>query len=207
MVGLPPPSSSDPQTRTARKGRPPVKVDVGAVRALFNVPQPVAAKSLGISLTALKQLCRKLGVARWPYQRGSFAKSVRSDSLITTFVPDPVGLTRSCSMMSTASTVSMDPGDASQIADAASDAKYNSGARIPQVSTVPYGCSAFAVPYACSNAFASSSSDTIVGVGRTMASVSEIEEDEDIASDLDMMLPLDGEFANQYAREALWTLC
>jgi len=52
-----------------RKGRPPVKVDEGAMRLLFGVPQPLAAKELGISLTALKQICRKLGVVRWPYQR------------------------------------------------------------------------------------------------------------------------------------------
>jgi len=53
-----------------RKGRPSVKVDEGAMRLLFGVPQPLAAKELGISLTALKQICRKLGVERWPYQRG-----------------------------------------------------------------------------------------------------------------------------------------
>jgi len=53
-----------------RKGRPPVKVDEVAMRLLFSVPQPLAAKKLGISLTALKQICRRLGVVRWPYQRG-----------------------------------------------------------------------------------------------------------------------------------------
>jgi len=59
----------------ARKGRPPVKVDEGAMRLLFGVPQPLAAKELGISLTALKQICRKLGVVRWPYQRGGHASA------------------------------------------------------------------------------------------------------------------------------------
>ena len=39
------------------------------MRLLFGVPQPLAAKELGISLTALKQICRKLGIVRWPYQR------------------------------------------------------------------------------------------------------------------------------------------
>ena len=54
-----------------RKGRPRVQVDVGAIETLFGIPQPLAAKTLGISLTALKQVCRKMGVARWPYQRGA----------------------------------------------------------------------------------------------------------------------------------------
>jgi RWP-RK domain len=30
---------------------------------------PCAAESLGISTTALKKACRRLGVARWPYRR------------------------------------------------------------------------------------------------------------------------------------------
>jgi hypothetical protein len=54
-----------------RKGRPRVQVNVEAIEALFGIPQPLAAKTLGISLTALKQVCRKMGVARWPYQRGA----------------------------------------------------------------------------------------------------------------------------------------
>jgi hypothetical protein len=51
------------------KGRLPVKVDRETVESLFGVPQPDAARALGISLTSLKQVCRKLGVTRWPYQR------------------------------------------------------------------------------------------------------------------------------------------
>jgi len=35
--------------------------------------QPDAARALGISLTSLKQVCRKLGVARWPYQRLNYS--------------------------------------------------------------------------------------------------------------------------------------
>ena len=33
------------------------------------VSQPEAAKTLGISLTTLKQICRRLGFPRWPYKR------------------------------------------------------------------------------------------------------------------------------------------
>lgn len=51
------------------KGRPPVKVSVETIEAMFCMPQAAACKVLGISLTALKQVCRKLGITRWPYQR------------------------------------------------------------------------------------------------------------------------------------------
>eukprot|EP00802_Teleaulax_amphioxeia_P018016 Tamp_18191.p2 GENE.Tamp_18191~~Tamp_18191.p2 ORF type:complete len:179 (-),score=17.89 Tamp_18191:337-873(-) len=54
-----------------RKGRPALKVDPDAIRALFDIPQPQAARTLGISLTALKKECRRIGVSRWPYQRHS----------------------------------------------------------------------------------------------------------------------------------------
>lgn len=51
------------------KGRAPLKVDMADIQALFGRPQSDAAKDIGISLTALKQICRKLGIQRWPYQR------------------------------------------------------------------------------------------------------------------------------------------
>ena len=51
------------------KGRRPVEVDLRMIQGLFGVPQPDAAAALGVSLTALKQVCRKLGIPRWPYQR------------------------------------------------------------------------------------------------------------------------------------------
>lgn len=53
------------------KGRRPVEVDLRMIQGLFGVPQPDAAAALGVSLTALKQVCRKLGILRWPYQRPS----------------------------------------------------------------------------------------------------------------------------------------
>jgi len=51
--------------------RPPSKVNIEDLQMLFEKPQPEAAKTLGISLTTLKQVCRRLGVSRWPYRRPS----------------------------------------------------------------------------------------------------------------------------------------
>ncbi len=37
------------------------------IQALFDRPLPTAARNVGLSATAFKQACRKLGIARWPY--------------------------------------------------------------------------------------------------------------------------------------------
>ena len=69
----------------------PVELDLEAVRSKFDLRLSDAAKALGISITSLKQACRKLGVARWPRRRlqpratsanptGSAIKLVESDS-------------------------------------------------------------------------------------------------------------------------------
>jgi hypothetical protein len=39
---------------------------------LFHLPQPMAAHELGVSLSALKTVCRRLEIMRWPYQRRFF---------------------------------------------------------------------------------------------------------------------------------------
>ena len=64
------PTSLSARAAIPRIGRPPVEVNSSAIRELFGIPQPIAAKMLGISLTSLKQVCRKIGVLRWPYRRG-----------------------------------------------------------------------------------------------------------------------------------------
>jgi hypothetical protein len=53
----------------APRGRPPVKVDLEELQSKFDRPQPEAAQALGISLTCLKLVCRRLGLKRWPYRR------------------------------------------------------------------------------------------------------------------------------------------
>ena len=44
----------------------PVVVTLDTLKSRFHMHLPDAAKSMGISETALKQVCRKLGLARWP---------------------------------------------------------------------------------------------------------------------------------------------
>ena len=51
------------------RGRQPMALNLEAVQAKFNLPQQEAASALGISVTSLKQVCRKLGVTKWPYHR------------------------------------------------------------------------------------------------------------------------------------------
>ena len=50
-------------------GRPPCKVDFTSVERSMHLPQPEAAKALGISLTTLKIVCRTQGLTKWPYRR------------------------------------------------------------------------------------------------------------------------------------------
>jgi hypothetical protein len=47
------------------KGRAPLKFDLASIQPLFALSQKDAARALGISLTALKTMCRKLGITSW----------------------------------------------------------------------------------------------------------------------------------------------
>ena len=51
------------------RGRKPIAIERSTFEAVFHMPQPDAAKQLGISLTSMKQVSRKLGVMKWPYRR------------------------------------------------------------------------------------------------------------------------------------------
>ena len=53
------------------RGRRPIVIRREEILALISLgsSQGWAAGSLGLSLTAFKQTCRTLGVARWPYKR------------------------------------------------------------------------------------------------------------------------------------------
>jgi hypothetical protein len=51
------------------RGRSPLAVSLQLIQSKFSLPQSEAAISLGISRTALKQVCRRLCVQSWPYRR------------------------------------------------------------------------------------------------------------------------------------------
>lgn len=63
--------AGDVDSAVSCRGRDPVNLGYDVLEPLFELPQNAAAKSIGISLTALKQVCRKLGIERWPYRRTS----------------------------------------------------------------------------------------------------------------------------------------
>ena len=58
--------------RTWARNQPPLPVydlTAHALAALFAFPSADAARAVGLSLTAFKRTCRRLGVPRWPYAR------------------------------------------------------------------------------------------------------------------------------------------
>jgi len=59
----------DARSDAPQRGRKPVSLELATVEAKFDLPQPEAAMELGISLTSLKLVCRKLGLKKWPYRR------------------------------------------------------------------------------------------------------------------------------------------
>jgi hypothetical protein len=48
----------------------PVDITMNLLETLHGLPLPVAARSIGVSSSAFKKACRRLGVHRWHYQRG-----------------------------------------------------------------------------------------------------------------------------------------
>lgn len=63
------------------RGRGPSGVSKWVTREVlqgyFDLPLGEASKELGVSTTIVKRLCRKLGIARWPYrQLASLDKSI-----------------------------------------------------------------------------------------------------------------------------------
>mmetsp|Transcript_10274 Transcript_10274/g.26611 ORF Transcript_10274/g.26611 Transcript_10274/m.26611 type:complete len:292 (-) Transcript_10274:468-1343(-) len=55
--------------QSARASNEPVVLNRKRVQQLFDLPLKDAAALLGISMTALKKACRKIGVERWPYRK------------------------------------------------------------------------------------------------------------------------------------------
>jgi len=48
--------------------RNPIVVTPEVLESLFEFPLAVASKRLGLSATTIKKLCRKIGIAKWPYK-------------------------------------------------------------------------------------------------------------------------------------------
>jgi hypothetical protein len=184
----------DNNQQPPRKGRPPVKVEEKAIRALFAVPQPSAAKALGISLTALKQVCRKLNIPRWPYQRGG-TQQVADEHVARVAVGSRFG-----SEASTASTHR----------DTA-PSRTNSGGSMTDDTSDSCDPSDFVSPAAVAAAHENlpvpvcTSYDTETWWSSELFCSSESEGDDSddlLDDDMDRILAIDGPWVEQYAREA-----
>lgn len=52
-----------------RKNDSVTDIDVKILRSVYNMPIEQAAKQLGVCVTVLKRICRRKGIARWPYRK------------------------------------------------------------------------------------------------------------------------------------------
>ncbi|EKX53645.1 hypothetical protein GUITHDRAFT_100627 [Guillardia theta CCMP2712] len=63
------------------KGRRPLAIDLPMLESFYSMPQIRAARGLGVSLTAMKHICRKLGIDRWPYRRPKKTRARKQKTL------------------------------------------------------------------------------------------------------------------------------
>ena len=75
---FPRPKAPEKDTNYAVRGRAPLKMSLQLIKSKFELSLRDAAIYFGISRTALKQACRRLGVHCWPYKR----KKSRSASTV-----------------------------------------------------------------------------------------------------------------------------
>jgi hypothetical protein len=68
----------------ARQDAKPVAITLDSLQQFSQYPLPAAAEALGVSVTALKAACRKLGIKRWPYWPGRGTPANAFDSIRTT---------------------------------------------------------------------------------------------------------------------------
>jgi hypothetical protein len=61
---------------TGKVGRPTIQLKKLEIIAHFHLPQPLAARLLGVSVSGLKRECRKLGIPQWPYKRCSIRSTI-----------------------------------------------------------------------------------------------------------------------------------
>ena len=68
---------SEPTHLRKKAGRPALQLNKSEIEARFDMPQQLAARQLGVSLSGLKKECRKFGILQWPYKRSSYASDGR----------------------------------------------------------------------------------------------------------------------------------
>ena len=64
--GAPAGAAAVPRRRERKKK---IDTDIEVVREYFDLPMNVATQKLKIGSTALKKICRRYGITRWPYRR------------------------------------------------------------------------------------------------------------------------------------------
>ena len=57
------------QVTKRKRDNAPVELTVAIISTGFHLPQAKAARAMGISATAMKSVCRRLGISSWPYAR------------------------------------------------------------------------------------------------------------------------------------------
>lgn len=53
------------------KTKRPLEFSKSTISLFFDLPQGPAAEAMGISVTSLKHICRRLGLTRWPFKKNS----------------------------------------------------------------------------------------------------------------------------------------
>ncbi|KAJ3700896.1 hypothetical protein LUZ61_004601 [Rhynchospora tenuis] len=78
FLGQPSPSPAGTGTGTGVAASSPSKpkLTLDDITRLFNIPITEAASILGVSTSVLKRLCRKNGIARWPYRQLLSGKTI-----------------------------------------------------------------------------------------------------------------------------------
>jgi len=62
-------SSSNASVGATRQSGAPLVLTKQDITGIFPLSQPDAAARLGVSITSLKKVCRKIGIDRWPFRR------------------------------------------------------------------------------------------------------------------------------------------
>mmetsp|Transcript_36522 Transcript_36522/g.85287 ORF Transcript_36522/g.85287 Transcript_36522/m.85287 type:complete len:297 (-) Transcript_36522:427-1317(-) len=92
--------------QAARVSNEPVVLNRKRVQQLFDLPLKDAAALLGISMTALKKACRKIGVERWPYRKVQTPKAPTSPPISPACGPGTPPLRDSTVLLPTAAAAS-----------------------------------------------------------------------------------------------------